>query len=177
MSDIKGTISSITKSVTKTSGDFIKTTKLNINLSSAKSELKAIYQDIGKKVHEIYSFGGSLGEYFDEKYKEIQACEAQMAEIKERISIIKGTRICAKCESVLERTAEYCAKCGTRQIIEVGEEEIINTQTPPKKESTPAPVPITAPEPLEPKKKICRVCNSPNDLGVKFCLSCGRILD
>ena len=175
MSDIKGTISSITKSVTKTSGDFIKTTKLNINLSGAKSELKTIYQDIGKKVHEIYSYGGSLGEYFDGKYKEIQICEAQIAEIKKKISIIKGTKVCSKCENILDRNAEYCAKCGTRQIIEVGEEEIINIQTPPKKD----PVPVAAPEPLEqkPKTKTCRVCNSPNDLGVKFCLSCGRILD
>ena len=168
MSDIKGTISSITKSVTKTSGDFIKTAKLNISLTNAKSELKNIYHDIGKKVHEIYSYGGSLGEYFDKKYKEIETCETQIADIREQINIIKGTRVCVKCEAMLDRSAEYCVKCGTRQFERKEPGIIPDSQITPKKEEPPAP---------EPKKKNCRICNSPNDLGVKFCSSCGRILD
>jgi len=114
MQDIKGTIFNITKSVTKTSGDLLKTTKLSMNLSSEETNLKNLYMEIGKKVHEIYQYGGSLGKFFDEKYLEIEASERKIADIREQISVIKGTRVCTKCGKTVDRSAEFCQKCGVR---------------------------------------------------------------
>ena len=113
MSDIRETIINITKNVTKTSSDLLKTTKLGINLSAEETSLKNLYIEIGKKVHEIYQYGGSLGKFFDEKYYELEACERKIAELKEEISQIKGTREC-KCGKMVDRTSEFCPKCGIR---------------------------------------------------------------
>lgn len=118
MQDIRGTIFNITKSVKKSSGDFYKSTKLNMSLSSEEAALKALHYEIGKKVHEIYQYGGSLGKFFDEKYLEIEACERKIAEIKDQISVIKGTKPCTKCGKTLEISAEFCHKCGIR--VELG---------------------------------------------------------
>ena len=65
MNDLRGTLANITKNVTKTSGDFLRTTKLSMSLSTEETNLKNLYMDIGKKVHEIYQYGGSLGKFFD----------------------------------------------------------------------------------------------------------------
>jgi hypothetical protein len=98
MSDIRETLVNITKSASKTTGDLFKTAKLNISLTNEQTSIKNLYMEIGKKVHEIYQYGGSLGKYFDEKYLELEAAERKVAEIKEQISIIKGVRECPKCE-------------------------------------------------------------------------------
>ena len=115
MQDLRGTLFNITKNVTKTSGDLLKTTKLNLSLSNEEANLKNLYMEIGKKVHEIYLYGGSLGKFFDEKYKELSSLEMKISDIKEQIGVIKGTRECAKCGKPVERTAEFCPKCGHRQ--------------------------------------------------------------
>jgi len=183
MQDIKGTLVNLTKSVTKTSGDLFKTTKLGMNLSSEENNLKNLYMEIGKKVHEIYQYGGTLGKFFDEKYLELEAAERKIAEIKEQISVIKGTKSCPKCGKNVERTAEFCQKCGIRVELIPGTVtapapaeivDIVETvdNTPPQE---PQPVPVT-PSPDE-TMRLCRVCQARNETGTKFCLSCGRILD
>jgi len=88
MQDIRGTLLNLTKNVTKTSGDLLKTTKLSMSLSAEETTLKNLHIEIGKKVHEIYQFGGTLGKFFDEKYLELEACERKMAELKEQIGQI-----------------------------------------------------------------------------------------
>jgi len=199
MQDFRETIVNITKNVTKTSGDLLKTTKLGISLSSEETNLKNLYIEIGKKVHEIYQYGGSLGKFFDEKHKELEACERKISEFKEQISQIKGTRECNKCGKTVERTSEYCPKCGMRVTDALPPSETatipsvpppipstvsINEPAPttavpvPQTISVPEPVPqtISVPEPV-PQTRVCRVCGVANQLSSKFCLSCGRILE
>ena len=114
MSDIRETLTNITKNMTKSSGDLFKSTKLSMSVSTEQNNLKNLYMEIGKKVHEIYQYGGNLGKFFDEKYREIEACELRIQELKEQIGQIKGTRECSKCGKSAERTAEFCPKCGIR---------------------------------------------------------------
>ena len=175
MSDIRETISNITKNVTKTSGDFLKTTKLGMNLSSEEGNLRNLHLEIGRKVHEIYQYGGSLGKFFDEKYLEIEACERKISEIKEQIAVIKGIRECPKCGKKIEKTSDFCSKCGIRlDYIPGGDPSEIRLENhPPAEYPPPAPASHSPPPPA----KICRICKSENEPSTKFCLSCGRILD
>ena len=182
MQDIKGTLFSMTKTITKTSGDFLKQTKLSMNLSAEESNLKTLYMDIGKKVHEIYQYGGSLGKFFDEKYHELEACERKISDLKNQISVLKGVKSCPKCGKNIEKSAEFCQTCGIR--VELGHEVLEAVATTPVAEPaspieavqapTPNPPPVA---PTPPKQYSCRVCGSYNDGNSKFCLSCGRILD
>jgi len=207
MSDFRDTITNVAKSVTKTSGDLLKTTKLNMNLSTEEGKLKSLYLEIGKKVHEIYQYGGSLGTYFDEKYLEILTAERKISEMKEQISAIKGVRNCPKCGKSAERESEFCPKCGMRfefdSVAREYSEPTVSAQPVPQEwvnshvtgsggsSSSHAHVPHTdwsaAPSapvapapPVSPPSmpiKICRVCKKENEASTKFCFSCGRILD
>ena len=196
MSDIRETLTNFTKNVTKTSGDLFKSTKLSMAVTAEQNALKNLHLEIGKKVHEIYQYGGNLGKYFDEKYREIEACEIKIEELKEQISLIKGVRECTKCGKSAERIAEFCPKCGIRFAL-AGEQPA--TQTQPKPDTTPStpPADTIPPEPtpqppvslapstpappvtIDPPKttRHCRVCGMENDINTKFCLSCGRIVD
>ena len=199
MSDIRETITNFTKNVTKSSGDLFKTTRLSMSVTSEQTNLKNLYLEIGKKVHEIYQYGGNLGKFFDEKYLEIEACERKINELKEQIGQIKGVRECGKCGKNVERTAEFCPKCGIR-VTDASPMEHTAEQAHPHADSpghmaayastpaTPAvPVPAAVHEPSAPAPPIaseppkttrrCRVCGMENDITTKFCLSCGRIVD
>jgi len=189
MSDIRDTLANFTKSVTKTSGDLFKTTRLSMSVSTEQNNLKALYHEIGKKVHEIYQYGGSLGKFFDDKYRELEACETKINELKEQISQIKGTRECTKCGKSAERAAEFCPKCGIRFVAGAAGPSALDTpsdapitpeappapqmQEPPQPEAPPAPLPVVS----QATTRKCRVCGQENDQTTKFCLSCGRIVD
>lgn len=159
MSDIRNKISEITKSLTKASSSLVKTTKLSLNISSAEDELKNLYIELGKKVHEIYAYGGSLGKFFDEKYLEILECEKKIANLRATLETAKGTKACFNCKSIVSRDALFCTKCGT-DLTKVQDGPNINSVS-------------QIPEKLE-NKIICQLCNFENDADSKFCISCGR---
>jgi len=93
MDGIKEFLLKTTKNATKAAGDMAKTARFAVSLSAEEDNLKKIYVDIGKKVHEIYQFGGSLGKFFDERYEKIAECENKIAALRERINAIKGVKL------------------------------------------------------------------------------------
>ena len=113
MDEIKLTLTSVAKTITKTSSDFFKTTKLSVSLASEQDALKNLYIEIGKKVHEVYIYGGSIGKFFDEKYDEILMHEAKIAELKASLDAAKGVKTCPACGISTDKNADFCPKCGT----------------------------------------------------------------
>lgn len=187
MSDIKGSIFKITNAITKTSGELLKNTKLSLNLSTEEERLKAIYIEIGKKVHEIYQYGGSLGKAFDEKYAEIVKQEEKIQKLRQQMDINKGTKSCPKCSSQMDRNAEFCSKCGYRansaelealphvddtHDIGTSDKEIFENPEP----FTSEPVPVLQVTEEHKSVKTCRACGKECSDGDKFCLYCGRML-
>lgn len=175
MEDIKGALSKITRTITKTSGDVVKTTKLNINLASEEEKLKALYIDIGKKVHEIYAYGGSLGEFFDNKYNELLTVKENIDRIKSEIDSVKGTKTCSNCGKTISKSSEFCPKCGMKMDNSFNN---INQNVVPNNNITEQHnfnVEENQNKDLH-KTKICSVCKCENRAEDKFCISCGRIL-
>jgi len=171
MSELKETVFKITSSITKTSGEIFKSAKLSINLAAEEDRLKSIYTDIGKKVHEIYIYGGSLGAAFDDKIELAEAQQKKINDLKNRIDAVKGTKTCAVCGKTMEKNAEFCPKCGNKS----GEAVVKNIIA--------APTTQQADEPdaqyersAEPGGKTCPICGKINEDGVRFCYHCGRVL-
>jgi len=167
MEDIKGTLYKITNTIAKTSGELIKSTKLTINLASEEDKLKALYQEIGKKVHEIYIYGGTLGSAFDENIKLVEAQQEKIRDIKSRIDAVKGTKPCVKCGRTMDKNADFCPKCGQKNGDAPYSEDI--------PEPNESPLPVFNEEPAV-KMKICGLCGKENEIDSKFCLHCGRAL-
>lgn len=170
MEDIRGTLSKLASSITKTSTDVIKTTKLNVSLVSEEDKLKSLYMEIGKKVHEIYAYGGSLGKFFDEKYAEILKQESVIDEIKSQINIVKGSRTCPGCGKTVDKNAGFCPKCGYK----------LSDETETEKQTEISKVSVEINEKSDiincEKVRICSICSAENNPDSKFCLSCGRLL-
>ncbi|MDL2248482.1 zinc ribbon domain-containing protein [Tyzzerella sp. OttesenSCG-928-J15] len=177
MADLKSTFVNLTNTVAKSSGDFMKTAKLNIELANTEENLKSLYIETGKKVHEIYNFGGSLGQPFDDLFKDIIVCEAKIKDLQERIDTVKGVRTCERCGKSVDRRSEFCPHCGNSMfhrmeeaapppVLPSVESAVIedNTPMPPHEENS-----ATA-------AKKCSACGTENSTEARFCLGCGRVL-
>ncbi|MCL2574563.1 MAG: zinc ribbon domain-containing protein [Defluviitaleaceae bacterium] len=174
MDDVKKGVANVARSIAKGSGTLIKTTKLTLDLSGEESKLKTLYTEIGKKVHEIYSYGGSLGEYFDQRYQDILEHQRKINELREALDIAKGVKTCPKCGKTSPRASVFCPKCG-EGMTDVPEKTAEGTQV---TDFAPQEMPPIPPSQVPPKPttKRCNVCGSSNDPHDRFCLSCGRIL-
>lgn len=181
MDNLKGTISNVSKTVYKTSKSFLKSTKLSMDLSGEESKLKSLYTEIGKKVHEIYAYGGSLGKFFDAKYLEIMECERKIEGLRKELDAAKGTKTCDKCGKAAPLTAEFCPKCGAR--LDKTADEAAGPEVMPDEPARCFEEPEQRPaehmdEPEQPKAaaKKCPLCGAENTATDKFCFSCGRVL-
>jgi len=178
MADIKSTVLNLTNNIAKSSGDFVRNTKLNIELANQEEHLKSIYIEVGKKVHEIYAFGGSLGGAFDDLYKDLVVCEGQIRDLKKRIDIVKGNSTCEKCGKNVERKSEFCPSCGAR-MYPAGEVSVESASAQEYKGIV-AGEPIAQETPVaeknEPAVKKCTSCGAENAAGARFCLGCGRVI-
>lgn len=140
MEEIKSILNSLGKNIKKTSTEILKNTKLSLNLSSEEEKLKNLYIEIGKKVYEIYSYGGNIGPFFDEKYAQIKETENKINEIKQKIENNKNQNIknkdnknennnvksnlntqnnnipdfktCPSCGQTNKNSDTFCLKCG-----------------------------------------------------------------
>ena len=176
MDDVKKGIAGAAKAITKGGSTLIKTTRISLSLTNEESKLNALYNEIGKKVDEIYSHGVSLGEFFDAKYLEILERKNRIGELKAARDVAKGIITCTNCGKTASRGSEFCPKCGAsigagdaaseqseHHAADVAEAYIPESQIPPATQTAPA-------------TKLCGVCGSDNDAADRFCLSCGRIL-
>lgn len=179
MDDVKKGIAGAAKAITKGGGTLIKTTRISLSLTNEESKLNAIYNEIGKKVHEIYSYGGSLGEYFDAKYVEILARQNRINELKAARDVAKGIITCANCGKTANRGSDFCPKCGANISEAASAAEPAEHRTP---EAVQPHIPESQVAPVQPDvqaapaTKQCGVCGSENAASDRFCLSCGRIL-
>lgn len=148
MEELKNNIAKLGKSITKASGKLIKSTKLNLKLSSEEEKIRKIYIEIGQKVHEIYSYGGNIGKFFDEKYIEIVEAEEKIKEIKNLINLEK--------EKPFETERGNVINTQRQAIIDTTLENKFNDEI------------------IEQDYKICNSCGEKNNINDKFCLKCGR---
>jgi len=174
LDDLKKGIVGVTKAITKSSGTLLKTTKLTLSLSNEESKLKSLYIEIGKKVHEIYKYGGSIGEYFDEKYQEILLHQKRIDEIKHSMDIAKGVVTCPSCGKAAPKSSDFCPKCGANISEAAAEEGYVLQENNVlidygQNEQKQEPILVAL-------KKKCGACSAENEPSDRFCLSCGRIL-
>ena len=107
------------KSVTQTAGkkasDALEVTRLNLAVSDAQSDIDNMLRDIGKIVYKNYEDRIVLTDSeLEDKCIEIDAKNAQIKEIKDKIRSLKNLRICPQCNETNAMANAHCAKCGAK---------------------------------------------------------------
>ena len=125
--------------------DAAESARLNSLVSEQEKKIKTICQELGKlylSLHGPEDCEPALADYV----KEAGECYQKIADLREKIRVLKGLRQCPHCGAQIPAGTAYCGSCGKR----VDE----------------API-------QEDNAKRCGVCGSILREGLMFCTSCG----
>lgn len=142
------------KTVADKSNQMIKSAKLKIQVSDLEQEIEIIYENMGKRIFELYK-NGEVVEGFEKDCKKIEKMYKEIVELDEKSLYIKNLRKCANCGEIIDLDNKFCPLCGEKQ----------------KKIK----------EPKEEKKeeivKTCSECGKEHGVDVNFCTKCGNKLN
>ena len=139
------------KTVTKQSSKLIEEAKLRLQISSENDKISSKFEEIGSKVYESFKNGDLSYDSFFALCEEIEACEANIEVMNQRILELKKLRSCIDCSAPIAQNDAFCSKCGSEQ---------------PKYEEK-------IQEKVIEKDNLCPNCNSKLAKGDIYCSSCG----
>ena len=146
------------KSAAKASGKLLEEGKLRFMISDNESQMRDIFQTIGKEYCECYFRGEAVdNEKFENEYEELKRMQLENDQAREKILELKNIRRCVNCQKEINLSHIYCENCGTKQPEIVEETEV--------KE-----------EPVV-EDKVCPNCEAKLGTEDKFCPFCGTSVE
>lgn len=117
---IGGTIASVCGDATQKAKDLSELAKIRMDIHSKQDYISKLYQEIGKSYYEKHKNDE------EPKYGQvllIKEAEDVIDELKEQLSMIKGTQKCPRCDNEMPIDADFCSKCGTKLNVVVEESD------------------------------------------------------
>lgn len=108
----KEKISKTSSDVAKKAKDLTELAKLNSQVASNESTIKATYTEIGKYVYE--NLKDNAPEEIAEKMNAIDTAMAEINRLKAEILKLKGAQLCEQCGNEVDIEVAFCPSCGNK---------------------------------------------------------------
>ena len=97
-----------------------KEAKLRMKINENKSNIKDLYEEIGKKVYEkhVREENIDINTDLEEECTKIDVLSAEIETCLKSILELKEKKQCEKCQAEIELNASFCPKCGEKQPVE-----------------------------------------------------------
>lgn len=96
------------------SGEIVEITKINANISSEESKVKALYAEMGKICYEQYEKGEVLSAQFITLCDEIKKHKETIADCRQKLSDAKNVQYCPNCGKENQKNSAFCSGCGQK---------------------------------------------------------------
>ena len=106
-----------------------KEAKLRMKINENKSNIKDLYEEIGKKVYEkhVREENIDINTDLEEECTKIDVLSAEIETCLKSILELKEKKQCEKCHAEIELNASFCPKCGEKQPVkEVTVAEVVD---------------------------------------------------
>ena len=96
-------------------------TKLKMKIGDCNSQIKDLYKEIGKKVYEKIEVNGKSEktEFIEEQLSKIEELKEEIKVYQNQILELSDMKLCANCNTKMDKSAKYCPSCGAEQPEEV----------------------------------------------------------
>ena len=115
-----GFFSDLGKKTSETAGKISKETKLKLKINENKGKINDIYEEIGKKVYEkhIREKDLCIKDDLENECAQIDSLSKEIEDARLEILKLNNKRLCCKCSAEIEASAQFCPKCGEKQVTE-----------------------------------------------------------
>ena len=110
--DFSETISTKSKEMADKAKNFTDIASLRGQIVSYENVMLRNYKEIGKAYYQAHK--NDLTQEFEEQMQAISDAENTIAELKKRISELKGTQKCSYCGNDVPDDSTFCPKCGNK---------------------------------------------------------------
>ena len=114
LDDILGSVREVTDNVVERTGKLVDVSKLKLTSAEISKEITRRYEALGRLIYDSSKEGTDIAGLTEECVKSIDALYNRLDDVNSRIAKLKDKRYCASCGAVLDRSALYCARCGSR---------------------------------------------------------------
>ena len=166
--------------------------KLNSKINKNLSDVNNRYTEIGRIV-KLELMDKIMHEDVKRLANEIDVLLTEINESREKISNLKGVKVCIECGAQVSRDVAFCPNCGAKQpaaeneisepVIDLAESNVMPsvTETEITAEENAEKAENTVEEienPTENKNSVfCSQCGSKEDADIKFCSQCGNKME
>lgn len=110
--DLGNAFNDAAKTVSNKTNEVVEVTKLNNHMNDCIKRINQKYIEMGKKVYEEYKNEPELFERYQELCMQIDEIQKDLEETKDKISNVKGCKICKNCNNTVAIDSKFCPKCG-----------------------------------------------------------------
>lgn len=99
----------------KKSKELLEYSELSIAIAACDKSINDLYMEIGKKVYKMHKNNEEHSKKIMQYCEEIEELEEEKKKIKKKILKLKNKRECKNCGFLINKKAQFCDKCGSRQ--------------------------------------------------------------
>lgn len=112
--ELKKTITDVSGTVVKKSGEVVETQKLKMKKYSIESDIRKDYELMGRIFFAEMEETGNIDENVEEIFQRIVEAKDAVAEIDEKLSKYGKGKVCAVCGEKASKNMTYCPYCGSK---------------------------------------------------------------
>ena len=112
--ELKKTITDVSGTVVKRSGEVVETQKLKMKKYSIESDIRKDYELMGRIFFAEMEETGNIDENVEEIFQRIVEAKDAVAEIDEKLSKYSKGKVCAVCGEKASKNMTYCPYCGSK---------------------------------------------------------------
>lgn len=96
----------------KKAGQMVDVAKLNMRIFDLKTDINGLLREIGQVVYDTHAGAEPDTAPIDGLLTQIDEKNAAIAELRERINLLRSSRTCPGCGEVCGRDDKFCKGCG-----------------------------------------------------------------
>lgn len=112
--DVVSRVKGIAENVGQKTGELVELGKMKMKIADLRREIAGAHEGLGRLIYDSRKSGEPIDDMVDACIEHIDALNAEIEDLEERIMDSKNLARCYACGAFNEQTATFCNQCGTK---------------------------------------------------------------
>lgn len=115
MNIVREKAAALAQGAVKTSNAVVETVKSNLAIADKEAETTKIFRQLGTLMYDAYKDGSEVdADAVAEKCAALDEYFSEIEALKDKVSEIKNTKVCPKCNAKVKADFKFCPVCGEK---------------------------------------------------------------